>query len=359
MLGLGAENQEMNPLKAPASQPDQTPSSQPTHGLAQGGIPTCVRQLQVDVSTTFDMHWVGGRAFDSQLFNAMSFAFPVGEQYFIDSVRAGVAALPFSEQQAWQPTLRSFVGQEAVHRHVHGKFNSVLAGHGLRNTWGPRVQHRAHMRNQGAGAGAGAWPARQHVAATAAYEHLTAVLAQNLLNNPHWLAGAPERLQAVWHWHAVEEVEHRAVAFDLMLALGVPWHGRALAFVVSLWEFNADFAQQLFTNLRHSKALWRWRTWADAARLMLGKGGIARTSALPILAYLLPGFHPAKHTPSVAVAAWLDEHRESYAVVGQAQRLQPAQLAQQLLQQTAAKPVTSSVSTAPAAAPNKSAEHVA
>jgi uncharacterized protein len=311
----------MNPLDAPpAATSPQALHAQAlqeqtlhVHTLAEHGLPTCVRQLQADLDTPFDAHWLGGRVFDSQLFNAMSFSFPIGEQYFMDSVRAGVAALPPDQQAAWQPTLRSFVGQEAVHRHVHSKFNRVLTQHGMHNAWGPQVQARSQRRLLSARA----WQACKNVAATAAYEHLTAVLAQNLLNHPQWLEGAPERLRQMWQWHAVEEVEHRAVAFDLMLALGVPWHWRVLAFAASLWEFNTDFAHQLVLNLRHSQALGRWQTWKQAARLMLGKGGIARTSVLPVLAYLLPGFHPARCVPSAAVAGWLAQQKHSYRVVGE------------------------------------------
>ena len=49
-----------------------------------------VRRLLIDLNTPFPARWNGGDAFRSALFNALSMSFPVGEQYFIDSVRAGL-----------------------------------------------------------------------------------------------------------------------------------------------------------------------------------------------------------------------------------------------------------------------------
>ena len=83
-----------------------------------------VRRLAIDLDTPFPVRWNGGDAFRSALFNALSMTFPVGEQYFIDSVRAGVAALPEAERAAFADEVRGFVGQEATHRHLHARFNA-------------------------------------------------------------------------------------------------------------------------------------------------------------------------------------------------------------------------------------------
>src|SRR5262245_33891349 len=53
-----------------------------------------VRRLLIDLDTPLPRHWCGGDAFRTAWFNALSMSFPVGEQFFIDAVRAGVATLP-------------------------------------------------------------------------------------------------------------------------------------------------------------------------------------------------------------------------------------------------------------------------
>ena len=57
-----------------------------------------VRRLLIDLEAPFERHWCGGDAFRSALFNALSMSFPVGEQFFIDSVRNGFKALPADKQ---------------------------------------------------------------------------------------------------------------------------------------------------------------------------------------------------------------------------------------------------------------------
>ena len=54
------------------------------------------------------------------------------------------------------------------------------------------------------------------LAATVALEHLTAILAAALLDGRSGsLAGADPRVAELWRWHAVEETEHKSVAFDV------------------------------------------------------------------------------------------------------------------------------------------------
>src|SRR2546430_8135779 len=47
-----------------------------------------------------------------------------------------------------------------------------------------------------------------------ALEHFTAILAHQLLANPRHLAGAEQETADLWRWHAVEEIEHKGVAYD-------------------------------------------------------------------------------------------------------------------------------------------------
>lgn len=95
-----------------------------------------VRRLLIDLETPFERHWCGGDAFRSALFNALSMSFPVGEQFFLDSVRDGHKALPAHAQPRFRDAVQVFIGQEATHRRLHGLFNRHLESHGLINHWG-------------------------------------------------------------------------------------------------------------------------------------------------------------------------------------------------------------------------------
>lgn len=69
-----------------------------------------VRKLLIDLNTPFAPRWNGGDAFRSAFFNALSMSFPIGEQYFIDSVRAGLKALPDEKRAQLSAEVQGFVG---------------------------------------------------------------------------------------------------------------------------------------------------------------------------------------------------------------------------------------------------------
>mgnify|MGYP000108356827 CR=1 FL=1 len=101
-----------------------------------------VRRLLIDLETPFAARWNGGDAFRSAFFNALSMSFPVGEQYFIDSVRTGLKSLPEPQRLTHAVEVQGFIGQEATHRRIHALFN----GHLLRQGYVNRIEQRTAAR---------------------------------------------------------------------------------------------------------------------------------------------------------------------------------------------------------------------
>ena len=266
-----------------------------------------IRRLRIDLSQGFPKLWNGGQAFRTHYMNALSFSFPVGEQVFIDSVRKGVELLPPDQQAAWADEVRGFVGQEATHRFLHGQFNAELERQGLVNHW----QHWAARRIK---RGEKMHPIN-HVAATAAFEHFTAVMATGFLSHPAWLEGAPPDLALLWRWHAVEESEHKAVAFDLYRAMGGSERRRILWFVYLAAVFLVESSRQTFINLWRTGLWWRPRTWSQAARFLFGRHGLWAACFGPLLRYLRPGFHPNQLADADEMAQWLQAQRDAYSIV--------------------------------------------
>lgn len=268
-----------------------------------------VRRLDVDLDTPFPVRWNGGDAFRSALFNALSMTFPVGEQYFIDSVRRGVAALPAEKRQAFDAEVRGFIGQEATHRHLHARFNAVLERQGQRNTVelraAKRIESFAHV------------DLRNHVGSTAATEHFTAVFADWLLRHPEALDGAEPRLRLLWEWHSAEEAEHRATAFDLYQALGGDHAWRVRLFRWITVTFLADVTRQTVRNLWHDRAVFRPSTWTSAARYLFSRDGFVRGNLAAWRAYTRPDFHPSQGDTTLG-ERWLATHADRYSVVGRA-----------------------------------------
>jgi len=270
------------------------------HATPVSKPPLTVRRLRVDLDSPLPPHWAGD-AFRSGFFNALSMSFPVGEQYFIDSMRKGLAALPDEPRAAFADEVQGFIGQEATHRHVHERFNGHLARQGLVNSWQARLLTRRPLLES--------IDVRNWLAVTAATEHLTAVFAEFMLAHPQALQGAEPRLRDLWLWHSCEETEHRSTAFDLYTALGGDHAWRCRIYKVVVRTFAIDLARQTLRNLWHDGSWWRVSTWLQGARFLWGRDGIVTRSAGPRRQYLRADFHP-QQTDEAPALRWLADHAE-------------------------------------------------
>ncbi len=268
-----------------------------------------VRRLLIDLAEPIPARWNGGDAFRSAFFNALSMSFPVGEQYFMDSVRAGLKALPEESRPELAAEVQGFVGQEATHRRIHALFNGHLEKQGFDNALerraARRVRNSAHL------------DVRIHVAATAATEHLTAIFADWMFRHPEALQGVEPRLHTLWMWHAAEEAEHCSTAFDVYRALGgsEQWRLRLLHYIT--WTFAADITRQTVRNLWHDGSLFKSSTWKSAWTLLFAKDGMVRGNVAAWRAYKASTFHPRQQDISQSVQ-WLQDNSERFTVVGSA-----------------------------------------
>ncbi len=266
-----------------------------------------VRQLLIDLQKPLAVRWNGGDAFTSAFMNALSMSFPVGEQFFIDSLRRAQHELTPAQQSQFADELKGFIGQEATHRRLHGLFNQHLQAQGLVNHWAGRAQQRVAQIEK--------LNVRHGVAATAATEHFTAVLAQWLLSNPGFMAKAEPRLQTLWHWHASEESEHRSTAFDLYKALNGNEEWRLRWMRLMTFFLLTDLLRQTINNLWHDGSLFKPSTWRSAWVFLMTKEGLFRASFAMWRRYFRPDFHPQQDDDSLS-RAWLSEHENAYARVG-------------------------------------------
>lgn len=265
-----------------------------------------VRRLLIDLQQPIARNWCGGDAFSTAFFNALSMSFPVGEQFFIDSLRGMLEALPEAEQAKYAAEVKGFIGQEATHRRIHALFNAHLEKQGLVDAWSPRATQRL-KRLEGL-------DPRHPLAITAATEHFTAMFADWLLAHPQVLDGAEPRLQTMWLWHSAEESEHKSTAFDLYTAAGGSTRWRKRWFLRSTVYFLSDVMRQTVANLRKEGQLWKWATWRSGARILFGRGGLLRANLRPWREYLSADFHPTQQDGSLS-AQWLRDNRASYTPV--------------------------------------------
>jgi predicted metal-dependent hydrolase len=229
--------------------------------------------------------WLGGDPIATAFFNALSASFPQGERFFMDAVR------PYRDDA--EPKLRgqiaAFIAQEAVHSREHLLFNADVA------EWEDIERIDAYLK--GRFDFGRKLPRISQLGATIALEHFTAILAHALLAQGDDLAGAPPDLKRMWQWHAIEEIEHKAVAFDTFLAAAQRfsplrrWWLRCSSMALTTVMFFQFLNFGVHTFFRRD-GIDNLRSWSALFRYLWVRPGILRRAAPSYFAYYRPGFHP-------------------------------------------------------------------
>jgi len=257
--------------------------------LADHAIP--IRNIQFNRDPGLHPRWWhSGDPVPTAFFNALSCTFPEGEKFFMDSVRYYRDAVP----EELRAQIKGFVGQEAVHSREHAAFNELAtqSGYDVAPLEGRAKRYLGFGRKRSR---------IEQLAATVSLEHFTAILAHALLAaNSRDLDGAPQDAVRLWTWHAMEEIEHKAVAYDTFLHVTRDWSGlrryllrmRAMIlatimlFIAIGGNMGDSYRQDGVSNLK---------TWLRTIGYMIGSPGVLRRIFLPYLDYFRPGFHPWQH----------------------------------------------------------------
>jgi predicted metal-dependent hydrolase len=260
-----------------------------------------VRHPRFAVSGPDSLDWLAGDAFRSQFFNSFSMLFPIGERYFIESLTRAVDQIDDLEVKL---SVKVFIGQESSHRRIHVEYNRSLERLGLTNIAEHFLQWRIdHSR----------WLSPlDHVAITAGVEHFTTVIGEGLLANDDWLAGASPELDALWRWHAAEEVEHGWIPLSVYEQLGGGYLRRILWFFYVCVTLLLDIGLQTVLNLRNSKQLWRIQTWRQGLAFLFGRKGPACYAIAAVPRYLRPHYTRSRPGLSSLAKDWLSANAQRF-----------------------------------------------
>ena len=230
--------------------------------------------------------WHGGRVEATAIYNALSTTFPVGEAFFVESVRAFREGAPPKLAEE----IKAFTTQEAIHSREHDAFNKRAAGSGYDlSKLEAQVEKRLAMTRSK--------PPIVSLAATMALEHFTAILAHQLLANPSHLSAAEQETADLWRWHAVEEIEHKGVAYDTWLHATAQWPRR------KRWKVKAKVMLYVTRNfvvdrtagsleLMRQDGVRGVKAWALLLWYLWIRPGMFRKIGGAWLKFFLPGFHP-------------------------------------------------------------------
>ena len=157
---------------------------------------------------------------------------------------------------------------------------------------------------------------KDKVAVTMAYEHFTAILADGVLRHPTWLEGAAEPLKTLWSWHAVEETEHKSIAFDVYHALDGGYVRRIGWYLYVVLVLGLDTTVQTTHCLYRDGQLFKPRTWLSALRVFFGRQGLAWHTLPQIATYFRPGFTPWQHDNLALATQWLNDQPDAFREAG-------------------------------------------
>ncbi|MGH3577235.1 MAG: metal-dependent hydrolase [Mycobacterium sp.] len=244
-------------------------------------------------------HYVPGEPFATHVLNVLHMLLPAGEEFFVDVFKK---TLPLIKDDQLRLDVQGFIGQEAMHSQAHSGVLDYFAANGVDLTpftdqiaWlfeklmGDRPRWSLRRRHS--------WLLEQ-VSIVAAIEHYTAILGEWVLDTPqHDAIGTDPVMLDMLRWHGAEEVEHKAVAFDVMKHLRAGyWRQVRTQLVVSptmllMWVRGVRFMYSVDPHLTPGTKP-RWRDYFDAARRGLVPGPLRFVRAIG--AYYKPSFHPSQ-----------------------------------------------------------------
>lgn len=237
--------------------------------------------------------WYADDLYLTHVFQALSIAFPEGEKFFVESVRHYRDRIT---DPALKAAVNGFAGQEAMHGKGHRAFNEIIDNDG--GDLGARLEQDV-VRLLDVGR---KLPPIVQLSITCALEHYTAILGEQLLAvNAHQEA-IDASVRPLWLWHALEESEHKAVAFDVYEAVSGSYPLRVAVMIVTSLIFWAAIGVFYGRLLARDGRLWEPRSWGRTLLFLWAKPGLFRKLVPGFLQYFRPGFHPNDHDSSADLA---------------------------------------------------------
>jgi predicted metal-dependent hydrolase len=254
------------------------------------------RNVMFGRGRTAERWWNGGDAVATAFYNSLSLTFPKGEAFFIESVRNFRDSMP----QQLQAQIDAFIKQEAAHSREHNHLNNQVeqAGYDVRPMHADLDARLAELKDK---------PAIFGLVTTVALEHFTAIIAHACLKSERHFKSASPDTARLWKWHAIEEIEHKGVAYDTFLAATQKlsaykrWKFRSLVMLHISYTFLRGRVRAMRQFLKQDGMDGPY-TWVRIFSYLLIYPGLLRQIFPAWLSFFRPGFHPWQHDDRALVA---------------------------------------------------------
>lgn len=223
--------------------------------------------------------------FLTHFMNALSSTFPAGENFFVKSVRK--FRKPIKDDL--EMNISKFIGQESYHSLAHKVMNEYAEENNIPLQKIEKLVEKALLiveKNISA---------KQCLAVTIALEHYTACMGKELQEKPKWLNNLVGKYKELWDWHSMEEIEHKAVAYDVYERENFDYATRALAMIgasIIFWIVIMLMTMWLMYNDKNLSTFTKIDETIYGLIQLFGVNGFVTNILKDVPIYFRKDFHP-------------------------------------------------------------------
>ncbi len=259
------------------------------------------RDIHFDLEAARNTHWMGGDPVATAVFNALSLTFPDGERLFMDAVKHYRPQL----QGKLLDDVRDFIRQEAIHSREHHLLNELIdtQKYPVASVLGEIRGRIKESRDRGP---------MGMLLSTIALEHFTAMLADLFAAQRDLFKGVEPGIERMWRWHAMEETEHKAVAYDVYLEVTKGWSPvqrymrRCVAMAIITFLFTRNIGRYA-ARLLEADGYEPKAALKAVNRYLWTEPGLFQRGWKIYLSWFRPGFHPWDQDNRALVESWKAE----------------------------------------------------
>ncbi|MER2491926.1 metal-dependent hydrolase [Catenovulum sediminis] len=251
-----------------------------------------ITDFKMDFTDKITLNWINNDPYMTVIFNALSIGLPVGERMFMIAIKEH---LPKITNANLRQQCSIFINQEMNHATMHKAYNKAfcqynqLSLESLEKPFRDAFEQLAKTNT-----------AQFRLATTVAIEHLTAITSHMYLEYLREQYKMPPELKQFWSWHCQEELDHRAVAFDVYMQI---YSDRA--YLNQIFEQTTKDILNLykltaFAIIVRSRAnIKLFRNWLEHETLLTHKNGIYQYFQESFANFKSESFHPTSYFGSL------------------------------------------------------------
>lgn len=248
--------------------------------------PILPRNVKFDREADIPRYWFFDSAFGTHMANGLNLLFPEGERYFIRSVNAFMSEI---DDPALRSRAKAFSGQETRHGREHERYFEILAKQGF----DVRSVLSAYEKTA-FGVLEKIYPKKLNLAMTAAFEHYTATFAERCLKDRYFPDHAHAAMSELFMWHAVEEIEHKSVAYDVLQAVAPSYPLRIAGLMLATLHLAVFWQMATFSLLRQDSDVKASQLTRELVAAIRDRRFLNGDYLRAFLQYSRPSFHPSQ-----------------------------------------------------------------